>query len=269
VAKARQAALARARTHANSRVVNVLPSGRSLAIGFGLLAAAFLLYIGARETSVFAVRSIDVATEPAGHARPVATALKPLEGRSLLKLDEASIAAQLGSLPYVHLVGYDRAFPSQLRVRVTVERPVAVLRRADENWLVSEEGRVLRKLQRRLRRPLPVVWIPSTVEPEIGAILRTPGAVFAVAALAEIRTADPTFARRIWSVSTEDNGVTLVLRDRFELRLGSPSELALKIAVARRVLASLRFAGTDAAYADLSVPDRPVVGTSLDSQVEP
>jgi hypothetical protein len=46
--------------------MNVLPSGRSLAIGFGLLAAAFLLYIGARETSVFAVRSIDVATEPKG-----------------------------------------------------------------------------------------------------------------------------------------------------------------------------------------------------------
>jgi cell division septal protein FtsQ len=249
--------------------MNVLPSGRSLAIGFGLLAAAFLLYIGARETSVFAVRSIDVATEPKGHARPVATALKALEGTSLLKLDEAAIATQLESLPYVHLVGYDRAFPSELHVRVTVERPVAVLRRADENWLVSEEGRVLRKLKRRLRRPLPVVWIPATVEPETGAILRTPGSVGAVAALAEIRSADPKFARHIWYLSTEAGGVTLVLHDRFELRLGSPSELALKIAVARRVLASLRAAGTEAAYADLSVPDRPVVGSSLDSQVEP
>jgi cell division septal protein FtsQ len=93
--------------------------------------------------------------------------------------------------------------------------------------------------------------------------------VDAVAALAEIRSVDPKFARRIWYVSTEAGGVTLTLHDRFELRLGSPSELALKIAVARRVLASLRAAGTDAAYADLSVPDRPVVGTSLDSQVEP
>jgi cell division septal protein FtsQ len=269
VPRAPQAALARARTQANARVASVLPSGRSLAIGFGLLAAALLLYIGARETSVFSVRSIDVATQPAGHVRPVRAALKPLEGMSLLKLDEGVIGAQLESLPYVHLVGYDRAFPSELRVRVTVERPVAVLRRADENWLVSEQGRVLRKLQRRLRRPLPVVWIPATAEPEIGAIVRAPGATGAIAALAEIRTADPKFARRIWYVSTEAAGVTLVLHDRFELRLGNATELSLKIAVARRVLRSLRRAGTEAAYADLSVPDRPVVGTRLDSQVEP
>jgi cell division septal protein FtsQ len=269
VPKGRQVGLARARPHTNAPVVSVLPSGRSLAIGFGLLAAAFVLYLGARETSVFSVRSIDVVTEPAGHAQPVQAALTPLEGTSLLQLDEGAIAAQLESLPYVHLVSYDRGFPSELRVRVTVERPVAVLRRADENWLVSEEGRVLRKLQRRLRRPLPVVWIPANADPEIGAILRTPGAAGGIAALAEIRTADPKFASRIWYVSTEDNGVALVLHDRFELRLGSASELPLKIAVARRVLASLRLAGTDAAYADLSVPDRPVVGTSLDSQVEP
>ena len=267
--KGRQAVLARARTHANAPVVNVLPSTRSLAIGFALLAASSLLYLGARETGVFAIRSIDVATEPAGHARPVKSALRPLEGKSLLKVDGDVIAAQLESLPYVHLVGYDRAFPSDLRIRVTVERPVAVLRRADENWLVSEEGRVLRKLERRLRRPLPVVWIPATAEPEVGAILRTPGAAGAIAALAEIRTADPKFARRIWYVPTEDNAVTLVLHDRFELRLGSALDLALQIAVARRVLAALRYAGTDAGYADLSVPDRPVVGTSLDSQVEP
>jgi cell division septal protein FtsQ len=269
VPKGRQAVVARARTHADAPVVNVLPSGRSLAIGFALLAAASLLYIGARETSVFAVRSIDVTTEPAGHARRVEAALKPLEGTSLLKLDEDMIAAQLESLPYVHLVGYDRAFPSDLRIRVTVERPVAVLRRADENWLVSEEGRVLRKLERRLRRPLPVVWIPAPAVPEVGAILRTPGAAGVIATLAEIRAADPKFARRIWYVSTEDNALTLVLHDRFELRLGSASDLALKIAVARRVLAALRSAGTEAGYADLSVPDRPVVGTSLDSQVEP
>lgn len=248
--------------------LNVLPSGRSLAIGFALLAVAFALYVGARETAVFSVRSIDVATVPAGHVRPVRAALAPLEGTSLMKINEAAIAARLESLPYVHLVGFDRAFPSKLRVQVTVERPVAVLRRADENWLVSEEGRVLRKLERRLRRPLPVVWIPGSVQPETGAIIRTPSAAHAITALAAIRKSDPRFSRRIWYVSDEE-GLTLVLRDRFELRLGSASELPLKIAVARRVLESVRLSGTEAAYGDVAVPDRPVVGTTLNSHVEP
>jgi cell division septal protein FtsQ len=228
-----------------------------------------LLYLGARETTVFSVRSIDVVTEPSGHSRLVSSALAPIAGTSLLEIDEAKIARRLEKLPHVHLIGYDRSFPNGLRVYVSVERPVAVLRRADENWLVSGEGRVLRKLEVRLRRPLPVVWIPRSSEPEIGAIVRTEEPARAVTALAVMRLATPKFFGRIWYVAPGEHGLRVVLRDRVELRLGEASDLAVKLEVARRVLGLIRSSGATASYVDVSVPTRPVADPTLNSQVEP
>ena len=268
MARGRQLAAARVQRR-SAPAVQLLPSGRSLAVGFSLLAAAMLLYLGARETAVFSVRSIDVVTEPPGHSRLVAGALAPIAGTSLLEVDETKIARRLEGLPHVHLLGYDRSFPNGLRVHVSVERPVAVLRRADENWLVSGEGRVLRKLEVRLRRPLPVVWIPRSAEPEIGVIVRTEEPARAVSALAVMRLAAPKFFRRIWYVAPGEHGLRVVLRDRFELRLGEASDLAVKLEVARRVLVSIRSSGATASYVDVSVPTRPVTDTTLNSQVEP
>jgi cell division septal protein FtsQ len=269
VPRGRSLAAARAGTRATPAALQLLPSGRSLAVGFGLLAAALALYLGARETAVFSVHSIEVTTEPSGQARLVEGALAPLAGTSLLEIDEAAIARRLEKLPHVHLLGYDRSFPDGLHVVVSVERPVAVLRRANENWLVSGEGRVLRKLDRRLRRPLPVVWIPRAVEPEIGMLLRAEKPARAVAALATMRASAPSFLRRIWYVADGAQGLVVVLHDRFEVRVGNASDLALKLEVARRVLAELRASGATATYVDVAVPERPVAGTTLNSQVEP
>jgi cell division septal protein FtsQ len=240
-----------------------------LTVGFGLLAAAFTLYFGARESSVFAVRSIEVQTEAGRRHAAVERALAPLRGASLLEIGEGEISRRLDALPHVHLLQYDRAFPDGLRVEVSVEPAVAVLRRADENWLVSVEGRVLRKLETRLRRPLPVVWIPRAAEPEIGTIVNVGGPARAVAALAAMRVAAPEFFGRIWYVAPAEHGLTVVLDDRLELRLGNSVDLALKLEVARRVLAELRAAGEAAAYIDVAVPERPVAGQTLNSQVEP
>jgi hypothetical protein len=70
-------------------------------------------------------------------------------------------------------------------------------------------------------------------------------------------------------VAPAEHGLTLVLRDRFEIRLGNADELGLKLEVARRVLAAIRATGSPATYVDVAVPERPVAGTTLDSQVEP
>jgi cell division septal protein FtsQ len=269
VAGGRHVAAGRAEARATSAAHRLLPTGRSLAVGFGLLAAAIVLYVAARETSVFSVESVDVVSETAGHAGAVGEALAPLQGTSLLKVDDDVIARKLEDLPHVHLVGYDRAFPNGLRVHVAVERPVAVLRRGQENWLVSAQGRVLRKLERRLKRPLPVVWVPQAFEPEIGTLVRAEEPASAVFAIAQAFASEPRFSRSIWYVKRDTGGLTFVLRDSFELRLGDASELGLKVRVARHVLAAVRAAESDASYIDVSVPDRPVAGTTLDSQLEP
>lgn len=253
-----------------SPTLKLVPSGRSLALGFGLLAVALSLYAGARQTAVFAVHDVEIASVPPAQARLVGSALAGLEGTSLLRIDQKAIERRLEKLPHVHLLGYDRAFPNGLRVEVSVERPAAVLRRGSDRWLVSAEGRVLRPLEQRLRRPLPVVWIERSVEPEVGAMLRAAAPARAVRTLAEVRAADPGLGRQVWYVKLGEAGATTaVLRDRFEIRLGADSDLALKLAVARRVLSTLRREGEVAAYLDVSVADRPVVGESLDSQVEP
>ena len=246
-----------------------LPSGRSLAVGFGLLAAAAALYLGAARTAVFAVRDVTVESLPPVQARLVERALADLTGTSLLAVDAEEIERRLAELPHVHLLAYDRAYPNELRVRVSVERPVAVLRRGSDRWLVSAEGRVLRPLEQRLRRPLPVVWAERSVEPEVGAILDAAEPAQAVEALARIRSADPVLGRRVWYVKTGDGELTAVLRDRVEIRLGTGFDLPLKLAVARRVVAALTSDGGEAAYVDVSVPERPVAGATLDSQVEP
>jgi cell division protein FtsQ len=253
-----------------SPVLRLVPSGRSLAIGFGLLAAAFGLFFGARETTVFAVHDVQVESVPRGQSRLVDRALEGLDGTSLLRIDQEEIQRRLDKLPHVHLLGYDRAFPNTLRVEVSVERPVAVVRRGDENWLVSGEGRVLRPLERRLRRPLPVVWLERTVDPHVGSIIGAAEPARAIRTVAAIRAAAPGLSPRVWYVKTGEGGTaTAVLDDRFEIRLGSASDLPLKLAVSRRVLATLRREGDVAAYLDVSVPERPVVGESLESKVEP
>ena len=253
-----------------SPALRLVPSGRSLAIGFGLLAVAFGLFFAARESAVFAVHDVEVESIPRGQSGLVSRALAGLQGTSLLRIDQEEIQRRLDKLPHVHLLGYDRAFPNSLRVEVSVERPVAVVRRGDENWLVSAEGRVLRPLERRLRRPLPVVWLERTIDPRVGSILGASEPVRAIKTVAAIRAAAPGLSKRVWYVKMgEDGAATAVLDDRFEIRLGKTEDLPLKLVVSRRVLATMRREGDVAAYLDVSVPARPVVGESLESQVEP
>ena len=110
-----------------------------------IVVAAGLLYLGARETPVFAVRTIDVQGVRPSVARRVETALSPLEGTSLLKLRSGEVDRLATALPSIASVSYDRAFPNTLRVRVTEEQPVAVVRRGIDAWLVSRRGRVIKR----------------------------------------------------------------------------------------------------------------------------
>ena len=61
-------------------------------------------------------------------------------------------------------------------------------------------------------------------------------------------------ARRVASVRIADGQWAYVLRGGLELRVGSPTELALKLEIARRILRQTPVFG----YLDVSVPERPV-----------
>ena len=88
-----------------------------------------LLYLGARETPVFALEELEVSGVSSSVRQSVEAAAKPYVGESLVALEQDELRRQLESLPMVRSVRMDRAFPHTLRVAVVPERPLAVVRR--------------------------------------------------------------------------------------------------------------------------------------------
>lgn len=243
------------------QLVRLIPSGRSLLIGFALIGVAAALYVAARQTSVVAVRVIRVEGAPAAVTARIRAALRPLEGVSLVRIGTAAVAERLTGIPEVETVSVDRAFPHGLHVRITTARRVAVLRQGKAAFLVSERGRILARTARTASPGLPRVWVPTAVDLAVGASVGDARLATAVrAATAVFR--DGVGGLRVRAVDAGEDILTFTLRNGLQVRLGTLQQLPLKLAIARKILA----AGGVAHYVDVSVPERPVAGTN--SQVE-
>ena len=238
-------------------IARFLPSGRSLLIGFGLLGLAVGGYLLARETSMFAVRQVEVTGARPSVVRRVDKALAPLAGQSLLSVDAAAIDSHLQALPDVSLLSYDRAFPNTARIVVSAERPVAVLRRGSDAWLVTERGRVLRRVDDPTELSLPRIWVADASVPSEGALLTDDAGLGPALALGRVLTANPRVFAEVGQAREVDGELALVLRGGQEVRLGAAEDIPLQLAVAQRVLDLVE---GQAHYVDVSVPERAVVG---------
>lgn len=239
------------------------PSARSLLLAFALLAGAALAYVAARETSMFAVRTVSVQGASPALEKQVERALAETEGESLLAVDMAAARSAAESVPAVASASFDRAFPHTLAVRVVPERPVALIRQAAAAYVVSARGRIVAKVEPGKQPDLARIWVPRgaatlTVGGTVSGDLRS--AVTAVTPLAGRR-----FPSRVASVEATPEALTLRLRSGLEVRLGDASDIELKLLVARRVIPLLR---PGSLYLDVSVPQRVVAGTTLDSKLE-
>lgn len=138
---ARQQALALARP----RSVPALSGAwrRAVLVGACVVALLGLLYLGARETPVFVLRTVEVEGVPANVRRAILESLEETRGTSLVSLDGDAVVRRLEALPSVQSVTYDRAFPHTLRLVVVMEEPVAVVKQASNLWIVSARGRVI------------------------------------------------------------------------------------------------------------------------------
>ena len=244
-------------------VMRLLPSGRSLAVGLGLVAAAAGLYALARTTPMFAVQRVEVVGAPAPVAAHVQAALRSLEGRSLLALPPGEVERRLASLPDVAAAGYDRDFPHTLRVTVRAEHPVAVVRKGSTAWLVAASTRTIGAVPLRTHLGLPRIWLAQPDDPEVGAAITDRLGLRAVRALALAHAAG--FRGRIRMVRVRAHELTFVLGSGIELRLGDLRAVPLKLAVAKRVLPALLAAG-GYRYLDVTVAARPVASTTLNPQ---
>jgi cell division septal protein FtsQ len=250
------------RTLARARRVDIArlaPSGRSLAVGVALILVAVGLYGLARGTSMFSVERVQIKGASPELAAELRTFLRSYEGRSLVAVSADQVEERLRGLPTVRGAVADRAFPHTLRVHVTPEVPVAVLRRGPDAWLVSGRGRVIGPVARKEAPALPRIWLPVTTEIDIGAFLGAePGGL---AARSLVTFVGSGFTRRITFVKALDGKLTLGLRGGLQIRLGPQTDLRLKVAIARALLPTLALpsaGGPD--YLDLAVPERPVAG---------
>ncbi len=238
-----------------------IPSGRSLAVALLITLGAIGTWVGARETGVFAVRTIDVAGAPAPVAAEVRRALAPTVGTSLLKVDLGASLLALQALPMVASARFDRSYPHTLRVVVVPERPVAVVRQGADSYLVAASGRVIAAVDRHSRPALARIWAPRRLQLHVGA--QSDGelatAIDTVAPLV-----GSSFPGPVASVTAAQDVLTLRLRSGLDLHLGEPADVSLKLAVAARVIPLLE---PETVYLDVTVPERPVSGT-LNSQVE-
>jgi cell division septal protein FtsQ len=152
----------------------------------------------------------------------------------------------------------DRAFPHTLRVVIRPEHPVLILRRGSEGWLVSARGRVLRRLRNAHISSLPRTWVRGDATIAVGETLAPDEGGLAAAVLAP--AAGSRLFGRVQTVRVGESELALRLRSGIEIRLGDIGDLRLKLAIARRILATLT-ANDGLAYIDVSVPERPVVGS--------
>lgn len=236
-----------------------LPTGRSILVALAILAAAAGAYAVARETSIFAVRTLDVRGGTPAIRAQVRTALSGEMGRSLLRVGGADIEQRLAAVSGVRSFRFDRSFPNTLEVVVTAERPALVIRQGKTAFLVSASGRVLRPLADARLSSLPRLWLPTKLEaPAVGKDLPAAETAAAVA-VAPLRSAP--LPGRVENVKSGNGQLTLVLGSGFEVRLGDVGDLRLKLAIARRILAQTG-AATGPGYVDVSVPERPVLAAN-------
>jgi cell division septal protein FtsQ len=241
-----------ARPPAPARAVELLPSGRSIALGLAVAVVALLAFVAAGESSVFAVQRIEVQGVDPKLAGRVETALEPLQGLSLLKVHGEEVQRLATALPTVAGVTYDRAFPSTLRVAVLAEQPVAVVRHGARAWIVSRRARLMGRIAQRTHRRLPRIWLAQPLSVSVGGTLRAGAGAEEVALLDGLR--GETLSRQIRSVRQVDGQWTYVLRGGLQIRVGDRANLSLKLAVAAAILRRTPIFG----YLDVSVPQRPV-----------
>jgi cell division septal protein FtsQ len=252
-ARARVAVIPARAGSGRSSLVRVLPTGRSILLGFAIVLGAGGLYALARVTPMFALQRIEVKGAPPALATRVRVALEPLRGTSLLALDGSRVEQKLNSLTEIVSSSYDRAFPHTLRVVVRPERPVAIARHGADAWVVAASARVIAASAPHARRDLPRIWLTSD-PPRVGDNLRDRFGLRAVRALS--LAGEERLPSRVRTVQAQDHELTFLLGSGLQLRLGVVHAIRLKLAVAARVLPQVRGYG----YLDVSVPVRPVAG---------
>ena len=237
---------------------------RGVIVGACIISVLGLLYLGARETPVFALQKVKVVGAPANVRQSVLQELEETRGTSLVSLDGDAVVRRLEALPSVQSVTYDRAFPHTLRLEVVPEDPVAVVHQGSARWIVSVRGRVIGPTTAEAAADLPLIRYASETPLAAGQFVPDQGIRTVLAALAD---APQRMLLPIQTGRFDDGELTFVLAGeggtRPLLLLGEPLDVWTKLHVAALVLRKLDLEErADLTYLDVTLPDRPVASTN-------
>lgn len=237
---------------------------RRLKLASGVIVALSVpvIVLSVPHMEVFDVRHVEVAGASAVPDPLVRRQIQPLlEGQTIFSLDRDAIEREVERLPFVREATIDRHLPGGLTVRVREYEPLAFALAGREGWLIARDGRVLApaRLQDWSSRA-PIVQLDAQE-------LRSGDRVDDEPALELLRVIPPTFPAAFTKVEMTPEGMVAELADGLELKFGPPTDLAVKLRVAQRLMVVYgvdRAAGGEMAdnqgnYLDVSVPARPAV----------
>jgi cell division septal protein FtsQ len=213
--------------------------------------AVLALAWGVTISPLFAVDDIEVRGADHAGAEAVLAAAGVGHGDSMVWLHPGEVAARVRASPWIDHVSIRRDWPRKLVIDVT-ERTAAAwvpARAPGAALLVDHTGRVLQRVD------APPAGLPELVDVH-GA--PAPGSAVVPAAGARVAAAYGDAAAGVRTIAVKDAAVVVTLFAGPEVRLGSPTRLAVKLRAAGAVLDSRK--GALPRYVDVSVPTNPVAG---------
>jgi cell division protein FtsQ len=229
---------------------------RRLVIGTGAV-AVLAGAAGIVVSPLLDVDALDVRGVEETRVGEVLTAAGIERGEPLLLFDAGAAVTRVESLAWVDRATVTRELPGTVRITVTPRRPVAWIRGDDGAlYLVDRSGAVVGGAT-TAPDALPELiagWGgPGATDGEVA--MRLPDAMAGAAGVAG--ALGDELAGGVTAVLVERGRATLVLTEGPEVRLGSLSDVRVKVRAARAVLAALTGPVT---YVDVQVPGAPVTG---------
>ena len=232
------------------RVVNV----RRLILALLLTALAAELAVVVLTSPRFAIEKIRVVGTRIVPSTQVTGEIKYLIGSNIFAVKKELIAAQLTRNPVITGVRLRRKLPRTLVVEITERKGHLVLNTGAGLYEVDRSGIAFRKVS-AANPNLPMVCCPFSGRIVLGKRVRFPA--FASARYCLIK-AQEIKAFRVAKISVDPDGhLCLNVREGFEVRLGRPEQIGVKLDIVSRLVQQTPEFRRRGVYVDVTCPEAP------------
>jgi cell division protein FtsQ len=226
------------------------PPARAVVACVGVLVLLGGAWLWLRDSSLVAVRQVDVTGLSGSEAPRVRAALQEAAlDMTTLHVRDKQLQTAVAPYPAVQSIEAHADFPHRLKVVVHEHVAVAALSSGSDRVAVAADGTILRGSS---TAGLPVISVGSAPAGDSVSDRRT------VRAIALLAAAPAPLRAKVTRVYPGPRGLTAPLSAGPVLYFGGPERLRAKWTAVARVLADKSSAG--ATYLDVRLPERPAAG---------